>query len=266
MKKLFYYITCLIFISFVNQTHAISGLFASNNNLTTKEINQNIEDLKKQEENFINNDNYQKEYDDLKWFLKNNIFNDELEEINLELKNYIILSQDLDFQIKQNPLDKDNNESLKNQIIQEKINLYKFIYPYIDPLKIKDFKLYVTDNIKSSKQRKDLLEELAKNQAILDEKITNIKEKIENHKEDLNSKIDDLITSKIIERINQIDTNPKYKKISKETKNKIYSWFIENLNQRKQEINKSNLSENYKNIRIKILDKMIEEISQKIKK
>lgn len=266
MKKLFYYIICFLFIGFANQTHAISGLFASNNNLTIQETKQNIEELKKQEENFINSDNYQKEYDDLKWFLKNNIFKDELEEINLELKNYIILSQDLDFQIKQNPLDKENVENLKNQMIQEKINLYKFMYQYVDVSKIKDFKQYVIDNIKSSKQRKDLLEELAKNQAILDEKMTNIKEKIENHKEDLNSKIDDLITSKIIERINQIDTNPKYKKISKETKNKIYSWFIQNLNQRKQEINNSNLSENYKNIRIKILDKMIDEISQKIKK
>lgn len=248
-------IPLLIFL-LINQASAKNGFFSGNIN----------KDNQKKEEIIIINTLLQKEYDELKSFLKSNILESDLYEVNVELKNYLILSQEIENQIKDNTNDEENNNILKSQLLQEKINTYKFIYTYVDKNKINDFKEYIKNTVKSSKDRKLFLDEINKTQQELDEKISTIKEKIENNKEELNSKIDDIINSKIIERINQIDTNEKYKKISQKTKNEIYTWFIKNLNQRKLEINETNLSENYKKIRIKILDKMIDEISQKIKK
>lgn len=246
------FILCLL----INQASAKNGFFSANIN----------KENQKKEENLVLNKSSQKEYEDLKTFLKSNIIQSDLDEIDIEIKNYLVLLQELDKQIKDTIEDEEENNTIRNQIFQEKISTYKFIYTYVDKNKVNDFREYIKNTVKSSKDRKILLDEINKTQQELDEKISTIKEKIESNKEELNSKIDDIINSKIIERINQIDTNEKYKKISQKTKNEIYSGFIINLNQRKLEINNSNLSENYKKIRIKIIDKMIDEISQKIKK
>jgi hypothetical protein len=72
------------------------------------------------------------------------------------------------------------------------------------------------------------------------------------------------LISKIKKRIDEIDNDPKYKWIDKKIKNEIYADFINQIKDRLNDIDNSNLSENYKDIRKNILNKMIDEIQAKI--
>ena len=124
---------------------------------------------------------------------------------------------------------------------------------------------YIDENLKETSQRKQLLQELAQNKLLLDQKVSKLKNKIEEHKAMLNAELDIIITKKISQRINLIDNNEKYKSIDQKTKNEIYKNFITTIKNRIKDVQNSNLSDNYKEIRIKILNKMIDEIQNKIK-
>ena len=153
----------------------------------------------------------------------------------------------------------------KKEILILRANFYKYLAKYVQKDKKNDFIDHIRFQIQSEKEAKDLIEEILKNQNLLEQKVSYIKEKIEDHKENLQAKIDQKITQKIKTRIDEIDWNEKYDKIDQKIKNKIYKDFISNIEKRIKEVKKSNLTDNYKEMRTNILTKMIEEIKTKIK-
>ena len=257
--------TFFVFSIFIfQQANAKSDYFSSN--LSIKELNQNIEKIKSEQADLeTKTENQNKEYGDLIWFIKQNLGKDEIYEIKKEIDEYVDLNEQLDNDLKNNALDKTESNNIKSEILTQKIDLYRFLYDYVDENKKSEFIEYIKINLKATKERKELLEELAKNQLILDKKINQIKDEIETHKDILNTKIDEIITQKIIQRINLIDTNEKYKKISQKTKNEIYNNFIITIKEKIKDVENSNLSKSYKEMRLKILNKMIDEIKSKIK-
>lgn len=257
--------TFFVFSIFIfQQANAKSDYFSSN--LSIKELNQNIEKIKSEQADLeTKTEKQNKEYGDLIWFIKQNLGKDEIYEIKKEIDEYVDLNEQLDNDLKNNALDKTESNNIKSEILTQKIDLYRFLYDYVDENKKPEFIEYIKINLKATKERKELLEELAKNQLILDKKINQIKDEIETHKDILNTKIDEIITQKIIQRINLIDTNEKYKKISQKTKNEIYNNFIITIKEKVKDVENSNLSKSYKEMRLKILNKMIDEIKSKIK-
>lgn len=263
LRKIFIFFV-LTFSIFLNQVHAKNGLLSSD--LSIKELSSNIEKIKTEQANLeLKTENQSKEYWDLLWFIKQNLTKTETQDIKDEINEYIDVTTQLDEDLKNNALNEAQSSDIKQEILTQKIDLYRFLYDYIDENKKDDFINYIKINLKATKERKELLEELAKNQLLLDKKVSEIKDQIETHKEDLNSKLDDIITKKIVERINLIDNNEKYKKIDQKTKNDIYKWFINTIKNKIKDVENSDLSKNYKEMRIKILNKMIVEIQAKIK-
>jgi polyribonucleotide nucleotidyltransferase len=111
-----------------------------------------------------------------------------------------------------------------------------------------------------------LIEEILKNQNLVDKKVTYLKEKIANHKEDLTNKIESSVKNKVESRIEAIDKDEKYKNLDQSVKNKIYTDFINQIKSKLKELNESNLSDSYKQTRALIYNTMIENIESKIKK
>lgn len=157
---------------------------------------------------------------------------------------------------------------LKNEkidLLKLKWEVYKFLYTFVPKEKNAAYINYVKVQLQSQKNSKEIIDEIEKSKSILDDKITYYTKKIEQDKKELREKIDSSITEKIKQRIEDIDSNPKYKWIPQDTKNTIYTDFIKTLQNSLKENEQSNFSEGYKEIRKNILQKMMQEIQAKIK-
>lgn len=234
--------------------------------LTTAKLWEYLNKLKEEQQDFIKNKSQlDKEYWELISFIKNDLSKNEIKEI----KEYISI-----FLEKRNLLQQELNQKIskllnvdqeKKDLLILRADIYKYLSRYVIKEKQESFLEHIRFQIKSEKESKDLIEEIKKSQNILDQKISYYKDKIEQHKIDLQAKIDILITEKIKQKIKDIDQDPKYDSIPKEIKNKLYNDFLFQIKDRIKEIQDSKLSENYKEIKINIFNKLIDEIYLKIK-
>lgn len=260
MKKIIFCI--LISFLFYNSTFATNkqGFFASN--LTIKELSQNIEKLKEEKTEL---DQKTKDYWELISFIKTDLTKEEIDEIKLSIEDFIEERNFLQIDLKNKINNWLNVEKEKKDLVLLRASIYKYLAKYVARDKREAFIEHIKFQTQSEKESKDLIESIIKSQNILDQKVTYIKEKIENHREDLSARIEISITQKIKQRIDEIDKDPKYKEIDQKIKNKIYKDFINQLEIRLKDLEKSILSENYKEMRKNILNKMIDEIKSKIK-
>lgn len=261
-RKIILLIVTLLF--FIGETHAKNELFSDWT--TIKELWKSVEKLKKEEKKLEEDSReVSKDYKELVWFIKNDLSEDEILEISDKIEEYIedrdLLEKELKVKIQQ---EKDTDE-IKKQILIRKANFYRYIAKYVDIEKREDFVEHIKHNIQATKERKDLIEEILKNQNLIDKKVNYLKEKIQSNKEELAEKIENAVTEKISKRIDEIDTDEKYKNIDQETKNKIYKEYINKVKEKLESLEESNLSDSYKETRKLIYTKMIEKIKSKIK-
>lgn len=263
MYKIFLFFVITFFIiptTFAWETKVLAS------DLTIKELSQNIEKLKEEKEDFLEkNKELSKEYWELFSFIRNDLNEDEIEEITWKVNAFLENKANLETRLKQKIDNQEDSTDIKKEIIFNRANFYKYIAKYVQKDKREDFIAHIKFQVQSEKEAKDLIEEILLSQNLLEQKVTYIKEKIETHKEDLQAKIENSITLKIKKRIDEIDSNPKYAQISQTVKNTIYKNFILQIKKRLSELEASKLSDNYKEMRRNILNKMIEEITLKIK-
>lgn len=265
MKKIFIiFLFSIFFIPTTLWNNKEGRFFVSD--LTIKELSKNIEKLKEQKADFIEkNKELSKEYGELISFLRNDISKEEIQDIRNVVEDFIRKRDTLEKKLKEQINKLEDTTQTKKDIIFHRADFYKYIAKFVEKEKRDHFISHIKFQVQSEKESKDLIEEILVHQNILDQRVTYIKGKIETHKENLHTQIEWKILTKIKERIDEIDTNKKYDQISKETKNNIYTSFILNIEERIKELETTNLSENFKQIRKLILSKMKDEIQSKIK-
>ena len=77
------------------------------------------------------------------WFIKQNLGKDEIDEIKKEIDEYVDLNEQLDNDLKNNALDKTESNNIKSEILTQKIDLYRFLYDYVDENKKPEFIEYI---------------------------------------------------------------------------------------------------------------------------
>lgn len=264
MKKILL-IGIIFFISF-NTSFASNSQRSIINELSTVELNAYIKELESQQKNIIKSkSNISKEYGTLISFIKKDLSKQEIDAIQAKLEVYInqrdIIQNDLNTKISRLL----NVEQEKKNLLLLKADMFVYLGWYIDVSKRNEFNQYIKAQIQSEQDANDIIEQIKKSQRILDQKLEYYQLQVEAHKEELQNRIDGSITQKIRQRVEEIDTNTKYKDISIEIKNQIYKDFIAQLQISIKEIQISNLSQNYKDLRTNILQKMIDEIQLRIK-
>lgn len=262
MKNLLLFI--LLFISIITQVNAKT--WDINDDITIKELWNNIKKLQV-EQTDLNNRNIEidKTYWTLVSFIKEDISKEDFYDIKNEIEDFIKIRNSLEQDIIEKIKILGDTKSEKENLIFEKTNFYKFLFKYVKDDKKEDFLKYIDLNIETEKEKKEVVEQISKKQILLEKKVNDLKEKIETHKVDLSQKLEISITSRIISKIDEIDKNEKYKSIDKEAKNKIYLNFINDIKTKISQIEKSNLTQNYKQVKINILERIISEIEKKIK-
>lgn len=264
MKKILFCVLCSCFLFFQTFASEKQGFIVSS--LSTSELREYIKKLEEEQKDFkIKSKELSKEYWELISFMRTDLSGEEVQEIRENIEVFIekrnLLQSDLNSKISQLL----NVDKEKKELILLRADIYKYLSRYVARDKRDSFIEHIKFQVQSEKESKDLIEEIQKSQNILDQKVTYFKEQIENHKEDLQARIELSITQKIQQRIDEIDRNEKYKNIEIWIKNKIYGDFIIQIEERLFSIDKSNLSNNYKEIRKNILTKMIDEIKARIK-
>ncbi len=262
--KLFILFLFFIFCFSPQAQASRTGLFASD--LTIREMNSNIDRLKEEKLSLDEKTKQaQKENGELSSFLRKNLEKKDISEITDAVVTYqterFDIERDLNYRI-QNGLPTDTTKKI---LLEVKLDFYKYLAKYVDIQKREDFIEHIKFNIQSIKERKDLIEDILKMENIRDEKVTYIKDQIELNKEVLQIQIENSITEKISERIDAIDSDPKYKDLSKATKNQIYKSFIQQIKRNQEEIRNSQFSESYKKTRHLIFETMIQKIEEKMK-
>lgn len=259
-----YILLIVLILSFSQTTYWFkSGLFASD--LTIKELSENVEKLKEEKTNLEEKSKQvQKEKWELSSFLRKNLSEKEVENITKELEKYQTEKEKIEQELSKLIEEKKDTEKTKRKLLQLKLDFYKYLAKYIEKSKKDKFIEHISFNIVSTKERKDLIEDINTMEELLDTKVTYIKDKIEDHKANLEKTIEASITEKIQERIDAIDTDKKYAWISKEAKKKIYQDFLEQIKIKQAELEKSNLSESYKKTRALIFETMVKKIEEKI--
>ena len=232
--------------------------------LSIKQLNNNVEKLKNDKETLeLQNKIYSQDYASLSNFFRVNISEEKLKEIKSQIDIYYNNLSSLE-----NHLQKETNtwkiNTIKEDIIQEKVKLYKFIIVYVDNNKIDDFWDFVRNNILSEKQRNEILQEMTETQKALYDRINYFKEQAELNKQYLENAIFEQTAQRIKQRVQEIEANPNYKNIKKEVKSWIYQNLINQLNEKIIQIQNWKLTQDYKTLRINILKQIIGEIKDRI--
>jgi len=241
-------------------------VFASGNveNMSVKDLSQNIEKLKEKEQNYQDNIRVlAKEHGELVSFFSSKITSENIDEIRQQIEDFKKEQTDLDNQIKQAIQKGEDPQSLKDNFLEEQIEFYEYLSQFVDDDKKDDYVDYIWFHVQASKERKDLIVEILANEEAFNQKVNYYKDKIATHKEELQNRIEQTILTKIAQKIHDIDTNEKYKDIPLETKNALYQDFINKIEARIVELENSNMAINYVQMRKNILQKMIQEIQKK---
>ncbi len=232
--------------------------------LSIKQLNNNVEKLKNDKETLeLQNKIYSQDYASLSNFFRVNISEEKLKEIKSQIDIYYNNLSSLE-----NYLQKETNtwkiNTIKEDIIQEKVKLYKFIIVYVDNTKIEQYSDFVRYNVQSDKQRKDILQEITQTQQALAEKVNHFQNQALQNKQQLENEIFAASAQRIKQRVQEIEANPNYKNIKKEVKSWIYQNLINQLNEKIIQIQNWKLTQDYKTLRINILKQIIGEIKDRI--
>lgn len=261
MKKIFLIIITLFLI--INQSLAEKqGILTSS--LTTAELWDYVNKLKTEQFEFIkNNQELSKEYWELISFIKTDLTKKELKDIKEVINNFLEKRNTLIYDLNKKISEFKNVEKEKNDLILLRADIYKYLAKFVIFDKRNDFIEHIKFQVRSEKESKNLIEEIQKSQNLLDQKFFYYTKKIEQHNQNLQEKIDISITQKIKQKIDEIDSDKKYISIPKEVKNKLYDDFILQIKDKIKEIQGSNLAQNYKDLKINIFNKLIDEVKQK---
>ncbi len=190
--------------------------------VTIVELKQNIAMLQEKQKEI-----YQKTPDlsgisDIKEFLKDDLTASQIEEINKIIRDYN------DFKIQKDILD------YEKKLLNIKKETYKKIILFVDTEKLQDYLDYIKDSLEAIKQDNFIKDEISKNKEILDEKVTIIKEKIKINKDEFENDINELITTKIDEKLQVFKDNKDFQNLSLEKRKYIIEKIIKNVQMKKE--------------------------------
>ncbi len=201
---------------------SIFGKVSASTWVTIVELKQNIAILQEKQKEI-----YQKTPDlssisDVKEFLKDDLTLSQIEEINKIIKDYN------DFKVQKGVLD------YEKKLLNIKKETYRKIIVFVDTEKLQDYLDYIKDSLKAIKQNNLIKDEISKNKEILDEKVTIIKEKIKINNDEFENDLNELITTKIDEKLQLFKDNKDFINLSLEKRKYILERIIKNVQIKKE--------------------------------
>lgn len=224
MFKINFYIKSFIVISilFINLQVSASTW------VTINDLKQSITLLQEKQKDIFKKNPDLSSISDIKDFLK-----DDLDELKINEVNKIISEYNA------YKLNNVNIENYQSQVLLIKKETYKKLTIYVKSEKLDEYLEYIKNNLETVKQDNDIKSEITKKQEILEAKVDAIKEKIKINKDESESNINDIIKSKIDEKLKNIRENKDFKSLDLEKRKYVIEQVIKKVEIRKNEKIKS---------------------------
>ena len=224
----------------VDKTNETELNSATEKTETIKELKEEVKTIKekKQETN--------KQFDILKRkvlisdFFRGNLNEEEKIKLNKLVLEYKRTKEKLNrtLRIKSKNL-QDTKKTIKNLLQNEK-EIYIKLLPFIKTNKYEWYKAFIKKDLEMINKNSNLESNLVKKETIIKNKIEILKEKIEEHNELLSKKLKDLVNKKIDWKLNELISKEKFKNLSYESKIKLFNKLIDNINSKKEKLEKQN--------------------------
>lgn len=188
---------------------------------TIRELKENLVELDKEKDNIIDDINNIISIDQLKdFFVLNLTINNysELESIVEKYNENRILLEKKFYWIAKNLK---STDELKNQLIENKKDLYKKLVPYIRLDKKDEYLGYVKSDTLYYNEKKEIDASIIRNQELITNKVSSLEEKIKRHNTFLEERFSNLVEVRLNQKILQISQNQNFIELGSEAKIRV---------------------------------------------
>lgn len=247
MKLYFIFIICVfVFLQGENTyAYSISPYYsvayesATESWKTIKELQENIKNLTVEKFSFKSKwESFRQENGKINDFIISPISEIDVKDIELLISNYYAWLELIEKSIEEKAKVLENTDELKQELLNNKIDLFKKLVPYIKKDKLTDYLSYIKGNIEIEKNEKNLTDEIFRHQWIIDIKINAIKEKIEENRKVLEAKIEESVAIKVEEKISKILENEKFKLLDTESQVRVFEMTLKKISEKKDILRK----------------------------
>lgn len=241
MKKIIQIIIFSLIFSFSQVIYA-NDSWVFDDGKTIKNLKKELENIDKNTD--ILDSNIQNFFDDNKIdsFLKKTISEQENFQLKKIVSLYLSKNKKIENEIKKSKTEK---EIEKNQInlLDLKKDLYKWLIPFIDKEKYKNYLNYIENETNNIIETNNLYLAKFSTQSNYNKKVDILERKIQENKENLDLELKLLVEKKIDEKILDFLKSPNFLKLTKENKIKILNKIVFNLKTQKKFIEIKDISD-----------------------
>lgn len=246
MKKLF----ILLFFALLLPTSSYANeLVFSGETKTIKELNQNIQDLDKEKNNVINKLIEINPSEKLKDFFRTDLLDSEVEDIKNIIEKYNKEKRILEVELINTAKSIENISNIKQELLTKKSELYKNLVKYIKKESISDYLEYIKSDAILFTEKNNINADIVRKKEIVATKVSILEEKIERHNTILQEKVRKIVEDKIDEKIFQIKNNKNFIELNNDSKIKVINKTIYKIEEKIKSINKTeriyNTKDNY---------------------
>lgn len=207
---------------------------------TIKELKESIDYLDKAnselDEDFKNlNIDYE-----VKKFLRSNLSNSELSNIKYLISVFNYNKLKLETEIANKIKNKISVTEDKKSLIEEKRKFYNWLIPYINSLYNDKYLEYIKNDVQIFSEQKSLSNNIEAKKEILNNKVVILETKIQEHRNYINENIAKIIESKLDEKLKNLANNEIFKWLSSESKVKVLNKTIDKISQKLEKLKNLN--------------------------
>lgn len=185
---------------------------------TIWELKDNIKQLQEEKQDIDTQMKNLKESSDLGDFFRDDLSQDEIDEVTQIIEAYKILNTRINRELIETAEALQSTKTIKEEILEERKNLYKSLVPYIKIEKLSQYKQYIAWDANYLIEKKTVSENIVRKEEIIEQKVEHIENKIEENKKNIENILRDVIAQKIDEYLKNISENPKFIALSYDAK------------------------------------------------
>jgi len=231
---------------------------AEDDNKTIGELKENIKELHEEKEDINTRLQELKDSSDLWAFFKDTLSDDEIEEVATIIQQYKIINTKINRELLETAEDFQSTETIKIELLEQRKNVYKDLVPYIKIEKLEAYKEYIAGDAIYLVEKKEVDEDIARKEEVIEQKVEKIEEKIEENKKALQERLEVSVSIKVENYLTWLSLNEKFIWLSYEWKITVMDLLIQKIDSKITELkNKSEVSTTTTQQNIDILESVV---------
>lgn len=235
MRKILLFIFLVSVFSTTN-SYANNEVVFSGDTKTIKELKDDLDNIEQQEKDISIKSEDFIQYNNLKQYVKSTLTSEEFNDLSFLISTYLNEKKNIETEISINSEDLTKTYELKKQLLDSKLELYKKMTSYIKPSKYQLYLEYIKSDTEIVSEKNRIETEKVETKDLMDKKVELLEEKIRIYKETLEKDLKKIIEDRLEERINSLEENANFIKLSNENKIKLLTKTIENAESKINEL------------------------------